>query len=163
MKYKSHNVFVNTLQFVVVIIQLRSYVWLFVSPWTAALQASQSFTISRNLLKFINSCPLSWWCCLTISISAAPSALALSLFQHQGLFQWVGSSHQLAKVLELQLKHQSFQWIFRVDIFRIDFSLLSKGLSRVFSSITIQKHQFFGSQPSLWSNSHARTWLLEKP
>ena len=42
-------------------------------------------------------------------------------------------------------------------------SLLSKGLSRVFSGTTIQKHQFFGSQPSLWSNSHIHTWLLEKP
>ena len=42
-------------------------------------------------------------------------------------------------------------------------SSLSKGLSRVFSSTTVQKHQFFGVQPSLWSNSHIHTWLLEKP
>ena len=42
-------------------------------------------------------------------------------------------------------------------------SLLSKGLSRVFSNTTIWKHQFFGAQPSLWSNSHMHTWLLEKP
>ena len=42
-------------------------------------------------------------------------------------------------------------------------SLLSKGLSRVFSNTTVQKHQFFGAQPSLWSNSHIHTWLLEKP
>ena len=40
---------------------------------------------------------------------------------------------------------------------------LSKGLSRIFSNTTVQKHQFFGTQPSLWSNSHIRTWLLEKP
>ena len=44
-----------------------------------------------------------------------PSLLALNLSQHQGLFQWVCSSYQVAKVLELQLQHQSFQWIFRVD------------------------------------------------
>ena len=44
-----------------------------------------------------------------------PSPPALNLFQHQGHFQWVSSSHQVAKVLELQLQHQSFQWIFRVD------------------------------------------------
>ena len=44
-----------------------------------------------------------------------PSPPALNLFQHQGLFQWVSSSYQVAKVLELQLQHQSFQWIFRVD------------------------------------------------
>ena len=46
------------------------------------------------------------------------SSLALSLSEHQGLFQWVGSSHQVAKVLELQLEHQSFQWIFRVDFLK---------------------------------------------
>ena len=52
---------------------------------------------------------------LTIASSAAPFPFASSLSQHQGLFQWVGSSHQVAKVLELQLQHQSFQWIFRID------------------------------------------------
>ena len=45
-----------------------------------------------------------------------PSPPALNLSQHQGLFQWVSSSHQVAKVLELQLHHQSFQWIFRTDL-----------------------------------------------
>jgi len=48
-------------------------------------------------------------------ILSSPSPLAFSLSQHQGLFQLVGFSHQVAKVLELQLQHQSFQWIFRVD------------------------------------------------
>ena len=57
---------------------------------------------------------------------SSPSPPAPNLSQHQGLFQWVGSSHQVAKVLELQLQHQSFQWIFRVDSFRIDwFDLLT--------------------------------------
>ena len=46
---------------------------------------------------------------------SSPSPPALNLFQHQGLFQWVSSSHQVAKVLEFQLQHQSFQWIVRVD------------------------------------------------
>ena len=45
----------------------------------------------------------------------SPSSLALSLSQHQGLFQWVSFSHQVARVLELQLQHQSFQWIFRTE------------------------------------------------
>ena len=45
----------------------------------------------------------------------SPSPSALNLFQHQGLFKWVSSSHQVAKVLEFQLQHQSFQWIFRMD------------------------------------------------
>ena len=59
-----------------------------------------------------SSCPLSRGCWLTIPF-LLPPCLALSLSQHQGLFQRVGSSHQSAKVLELQ--HQSFQWVFRVD------------------------------------------------
>ena len=62
-----------------------------------------------------NSCQLSRWCHPTISSSVIPSPPPHNLSQHQGLFQWVGSSHQVAKVLELQLQHQSFQWIFRVD------------------------------------------------
>ena len=44
-----------------------------------------------------------------------PSPFAFNLFHHRGLFQWVGSSHQVSKLLELQLQHQSFQWIFKVD------------------------------------------------
>ena len=63
-----------------------------------------------------NSCPLTQWCNPTIS-SSSPPPPAFNLSQHQGLFQLVGSSHQLVKVLELQLQHQSFQWIFRVDFF----------------------------------------------
>ena len=55
-----------------------------------------------------NSCPLSRWCHPTISSSVAPSPPAFNLSQHQGLFQWVSSSHQVAKVLDLQLQHQSF-------------------------------------------------------
>ena len=57
-----------------------------------------------------NSCPLSQWCHPTISSSVVPSPPALNLCQPQGLFQWVNSSHQVAKVLEFQLQHQSFQW-----------------------------------------------------
>ena len=60
-----------------------------------------------------NSYPLSWWCYLAVSSSATPFSCCLHLSQHQGLFQWVSSSHQVARVLVLQ--HQSFQWIFRVD------------------------------------------------
>ena len=56
-----------------------------------------------------NSCPLSPWCCPTISSSVFPFPSAFSLSQHQGLFQWVNSSPQVARLLELQLQHQSFQ------------------------------------------------------
>ena len=61
-----------------------------------------------------HSCPLSWWCCLTISSPTTP-ALAFSLSQEWAVFQRVGSLHHVAKVLELQLQYQSFQWIFRLD------------------------------------------------
>ena len=62
-----------------------------------------------------NSCPSSWWCHPTISLSIFPSPPVFNLSQHQGLFQWVSSSHQVAKVLEFQFQHRSFQWIFRTD------------------------------------------------
>ena len=96
---------------------------------------------------------------------SSPSPPAFNLSQHQGLFHWVSSSHQVAKVLELQFQQQSFQWMFRGDFLELTglISLLSKGLSRVFSNITVQKHRFFSVQPSLWSNTHTHTWLLEKP
>ena len=96
---------------------------------------------------------------------SSPFAPAFNLSQHQGLFQWVGSLHQVAKVLKLQLQHQSFQWIFRVDFFRIDwFDLLAvQGTLKSLSKTTAWNHQFFSAQPSLWSNSHMHTWLLEKP
>ena len=78
---------------------------------------------------------------------SSPSPPAFNLSQHQCLFQWISSSHQVAKVLELQLQlqHQSFQWIFRTDFFlglTGLISLQSKGLqekSRVFSNITVWK------------------------
>ena len=74
---------------------------------------------------------------------SSPSALNLS--QHQGLFQWVGCSRQMTKILELQLQHQSCQRVLSVDL-RLPglLSLLSRGLSGVFSSTTVWRHQFFG-------------------
>ena len=95
----------------------------------------------------------------------SPSTPAFYLSQHQDLFQWVNSSHQVAKVLEFQLQHLSFQWIFRVD-FHSDWLVwfpCSPRDSRVFSNTRVQKHQFFCAQLSLWPNSYIHTWLLEKP
>ena len=94
-----------------------------------------------------------------------PSPPALNPSQHQGLFQQLGSLHPVAKVLELQFSTRpsnEYSGWFPLEIAGL-VSLLSKGLSRVFSSTTVQKHQFFSSQPSLWSNSCIHTWLLEKP
>ena len=92
--------------------QLLSHVQLFATPWTAANQASLSSTISRNILKF-TSTEL-----VVLSnhlILHCPLLLCLQSFPASGSFQWVCSSHQVAKVLQLQLQHQTFQWIFRVD------------------------------------------------
>ena len=63
-----------------------------------------------------NPCALSWWCHPTISSSVVPFLPAFKLSQHQGLFQWVNSSHQVAKILEFQVQHQSFQWTPRTDL-----------------------------------------------
>ena len=136
---------------------------LFAISWTAARQDSLSITNFQSLLKLMSielvmpsnqpSHPLS-----------SPSPPPFNLSQHQGIFQWVSSLHGVAKVLELQL--QSFQWIFRADFpeaWPVGSPCSFKGLSRVFSNITVRKHQFFGAQLSLWSNSHIHTWLLEKP
>ena len=64
---------------------------------------------------YSNSCPLSQWCYPTISSSVIPFSSCLQSFQDQDLFQWVSSSHEVAKILELHLQYQSFQWIFRTD------------------------------------------------
>ena len=95
--------------------------------------------------------------------SASPPAF--SLFQHQSLLQWVSSSHQVAEVLSFSFRISPSNEYSGLISLRTDWFifLLSKGLSRVFSNTTVQKHQFFGAQLSLWSNSHIHRWLLEKP
>ena len=94
-----------------------SRIQLFATPWTAAHQASLSVTNSRKLLKLIH--------CVSDAIQPShpmlsPSPPAFSLSQHQGLFQWVSSSHQVAKVLEFQLQHQSFHEYSGLISFRIE-------------------------------------------
>ena len=109
-KYHTVALRISTMNLEVVVVQSLSCVQLFTTPRTAARQASLSFTVSWSLL---NSCSLSQWCHPTSHPLLPYSPPALNLSQHQGPFWWVSSSHQVAKVLELQ--HQSFQWIFRVD------------------------------------------------
>ena len=99
------------LTYILVVVWSLSHVQLFVTSWTAAARLPCP-SLSPRFCS--NSCPLSQWCYLTISSSGAPFSFCLQSFQHQGLFQGV-SSHQVAKVLELQLQHQSFQWTFRID------------------------------------------------
>ena len=71
-----------------------------------------------------NSCPSSWWCHPVISSSVVPFSSHCNFSQHQGLFKWVSSLHQVSKVYEIQLQHQSCQWTLRTDLFRIDWLYL---------------------------------------
>ena len=96
---------------------------------------------------------------------SSPSLPAFHLSQ-QGLFQWVSSSHQIAKVLEFQLQHQSFQWTPRTDLLQnglVGSPRSPRDSQESSFNIIVQKHPFFGTQLSLRSNSHIRTWPLEKP
>ena len=113
-----------------------------------------------------NSCPSSRWCHPAISSSIVPfsscpqSFPASESFPMSQLFSWGGQSIGVSALASfLPKKSQGWSplewtgWI----------SLQSKGLSRVFSNTTVQKHQFFGAQPSSQSNSHIHKWPLEKP
>ena len=149
-------------------VQSLSCVRLFATPWISARQDSLSITNSRSSLRlksiesvmpsshlilcrplsqWVNSFPISW----LFSVNSFP------LSQH---FTWGGQSTGVsASASFLPKKSQgwsSSEWTAWI-------SLQSKGLSRVFSSTTFQKHQFFGAQPSSQSNSHIHTWPLEKP
>ena len=101
---------------------------------------------------YSNSCPSSQWCHSTISSSIVPFSFCLQSFPVSGSFPMSQFSHQLDKVLELQLQHQSFQWILK-DWFPLGWTVWissqSKGLSRVFSNTTVQKYQFISTQLSL--------------
>ena len=110
---------------------------------------------------YSNSCPLSRWCHPTISSSVVPFSSPLQSFPASGSFpmsQFFASGGQSIGASVLPMNIQDWfplgwtSWI----------SLLSKGPSRVFSNTTVQKHQFFGAQLSLYSNSHIHTWLLKK-
>ena len=113
-----------------------------------------------------NSCPLSWWCHPTVSSSVVPFSSCPQSFPASGslqmsqLFTSGGQSFGVSastSVLPVNTQDWSpFRWTGWI-------SLQSKGLSRVFSSTTVQKHQFFSTQLSLYSSSHIHTWLLEKP
>ena len=113
-----------------------------------------------------DSRPSSQWCHPANSSSqSSPSSPAPNPSQHQSLFQWVSSSHEVAKstgvsalasFLPKNTQGWSSEWTGWI-------SLQSKGLWRVFSNTTVQKHQFFSTQPSSQSNSLIHTWPLEKP
>ena len=100
----------NKLQFSSV--QSLSCVRFFVTPWITARQACPLPTLGVHS----NSCPSSRWCHSAISSSVVPFSSCPQSPQHQSLFQWVNSSNEVAKVLEFQLQHQSFQWTPRTDL-----------------------------------------------
>ena len=141
-----------------------SHFRLFVTPWTAACQTSLSITNSQRLLKFMS---ISQWCHPTISSSVSllllPSIFpSIRVFSKESVLhiRWLKrwfQFYQLASVLPINIQ----DW-FPLGLTGL-ISLQFKELSRVFSNTTVQKHQFFSIQPSLWSNSHIHTWLLEKP
>ena len=145
------------------LVQLLNLVWFSVTPWTVARQTSLSFTILRVCS---NSCPLSQWCHPTISSSLTPFSSCPQSFPASGSFpmsRFLASGGQsIVASASTSVLPMNIQGWFPLRLTGL-ISFLSKGLSRVFSSITIRKHQFFGSQPSLWSSSHVCIWLLEKP
>ena len=113
-----------------------------------------------------SSYPWSWRCHPTISSSVVPFSSCFQSFPGSWFFpisQVFASGGQSigASASESVLPMNIQDW-FPLGLTGL-ISLLSKGLSRVFSSITIQNCQFFSTQTSLWSNSHIHTWLLEKP
>ena len=135
-------------------VQSLSHVRLFATPWTAARQAPLSFTISQSLLKFM---------------SIELVMLCNHLFLYRLLPSIFPSIMVFSNELSLCIRWPRY-WSFSISpsseysgliSFRMDslISLQSMGLSGVFSITTIQKHQFFSVQPSLWSNSHIHTWL----
>ena len=127
-------------------VQSLSHVWLFATPWTAARQASLSTTNSQSLLILMSiesmrpSHPLS-----------SPSPPTFNLSWHQGVFQWVNSLHEVVRVLEFQLQHQSFQWIFRTIPMNIPMNIQDNEYSMTLlpegGSISVTKNWQVGYLP----------------
>ena len=131
--------------------------------YTARQQASLSTTNSRSLFKPMSIksvMPSNHLILCHLLLLLPQSFLASGSFPMSQFFasgsQSIGASAS-ASVLPMNIQDGFSLWLTGL------ISLQSQGLSRVFSNITVQKHQFFGAQLSLWSNSHIHTWLLEKP
>ena len=130
------------------------------TPCVTACQAPLSFFISQSLLKFMSI--ESVICYLTSHPLSSPFPCALNLSQHQGFFNQSALPIRWPKYwsFSISLSNDSSGLIsLMIDWFDL---LAVQELSRIFSSNTIQKHQFFSAQPSFWSSSHTHAWLLEK-
>ena len=143
-------------------VQLLSRVWLFATPWIAARQACRSTTNSWSLPKpmSIESVMPSSHLILCHPLLLLPPILpSISVFSNEStlLMRW---PKYWSLSLNISPSNDTQDWS------RLGWtgwiSLQSKGLSRVFSNTSVQKHQFFSTQLSLWSNSHIYTWLLER-
>ena len=114
---------------------------------------------------YSNTCSLSWWCHPTILSSVVPFSSCLQSFPASEYFQisqfFALHGQSIGVSVSASVLPMNIQGWFPLGLTGW-ISLQSKRLSRVFSSTTVQKHQFFGTQPSLWSDSHICTWLLEK-
>ena len=136
------------------------------SLWPHGLQHTTPPCLSPTPVVYSNSCPLSQWCHPTISSSVIPFSSCLQSFPASGSFQmsqfFISGGQRIGVSSSASVLPMNIQ-----DWFPLGFtgwnSLQSKGLSRVFSNSTVQKHQFFSIQLSLWSNYHNHIWLLEKP
>ena len=111
-----------------------------------------------------NSCPSSRWCHPTISSSVVPFFSCLQSFPASRYFLGLFTSggHNIGASVSALVLPMNIQDWFPLGLTGL-IALQSKGLSRVLSNTTVQKHQFFSAQCSLWSSSHIHTWLLEKP
>ena len=115
---------------------------------------------------YSNSCPLSRWCHPTGSSSVIPFSSGLQSFPASGSFPrsqlFTSGDQRIGALVSASVLPMIIQCWFPLGLTGF-ISLQSKGLSRVFSNTIVQKHQVFGTQISLRSNSHIHTWLLEKP
>ena len=141
----------------------RSVVSNSATPWNAAHQASLSITNSRSSPKFMSIesvMPSSHLILCRPFLLLPPMPPSIESYSMSQLFTWGGQSTGVSALASfLPKKSQGLspsQWTGWI-------SLQSKGLSRVFCNTTVQKHQFFGAQPSSQSNSHIHTWPQEKP
>ena len=136
-------------------------IWFFANPWTAACQASLSISSFQGLLKLVSIelvMPFNHLM-LCLSLILLPSMFpSIRVISKESLFSSGGQS-----IIRVSVS----AWMNSQDWFPLGWtgwiSMLFKGLSRVFSNTTVQKHQFFGAQFSSQSNSHTHTWPLEKP
>ena len=134
------------------------------SLWPHGLQNTRLPCPSLSSGVCSNSCPLSRWCRPTISSSVVPFSSRLQSFPASGFFPksqiFASGGHSIGASASTSVLLMNIQGLFPLGLTGL-VSLLSERLSRVFSNITVWKHQFFGTQPFLWSNSHICTWLLE--